>query len=266
MSSQPVIVITGASSGIGEASARLFAGKGYRVVLAARRKERLEALAASIEEQGGSALAVPTDVTKLDEVQNLVARTLETFRQIDVLLNNAGFGRLRWLEELHPQKDVEAQIKVNLVGLVWMAQAVLPHMIQWRKGHIVNMSSVAGWVGTPTYTVYAATKFAVRGFTEALRREVGVYGVRVSAIYPGGVATEFKLHTGADRKTGVTTPEAIRLSADDVAQAVWKIVQRPQRGLIIPWPLRLGVWLNVHFQGLADWMIERRFTRPERGM
>ncbi len=263
---EPVLLVTGASSGIGAATARLFAREGYRVALSARRRERLEALADEIRTAGGEALVVPTDVSQPEQVEAMVATTLDAFGQIDVLLNNAGFGRLHWLEELDPIRDIEAQVRVNLLGVIWAARAVLPHMIERRQGHIVNMASVASWTATPTYSVYAATKFAVRGFTEALRREVGVYGVRVSAVYPGGVATEFGQHTGAHRKTGATTPEALRLSADDVARTVLRLVRRPRRGVIIPWPLRFAVWMNGHLPALADWLIETRFTRPERGL
>ncbi|MCJ7657703.1 MAG: SDR family oxidoreductase, partial [Anaerolineales bacterium] len=199
MSSSPAIIITGASSGIGAATARIFADRGYRVTLAARRLERLEALAQEIKSAGGEALSVATDVTQLNDIRNLVQTTLNEFGQIDVLFNNAGFGRLDWLENLDPVKDIEAQFRVNLLGVILTAQAVVPHMIERCAGHIINMGSIAGLVATPTYTVYSASKFAVRGFTEALRREVGIYGVKVSGIYPGGVATEFSQHTGARR-------------------------------------------------------------------
>ncbi len=118
------------------------------------------------------------------------------------LLNNAGFGHLGWLEDLDPVHDIQAQLQVNLVAVIQMAREVLPHMIERRSGHIINMASVAGLVASPTYSVYAASKFGMRGFSEALRREVGVFGIHVSALYPGGVRTEFKEHTGAQRKTG----------------------------------------------------------------
>jgi len=266
MSSQPVILVTGASSGIGEATARLFAREGYRVAMGARRLDRLETLANEIQVKGGQALPVAADLSRLEDIQSLVTTTLDHYGQIDVLLNNAGFGRLDWLENLDPVKDVEAQLKINLVAVIQTAQAVLPHMILRRSGHIVNMASLAGQVATPTYTVYAASKFAVRGFTEALRREVGVYSIHVSAIYPGGVKTEFSEHTGAKRKTGRTTPAALRLDAAEVAQAVLSIVRRPRRGLVIPWPMRFSVWMNILFPGLVDRLIEQNFTRPERGL
>jgi short-subunit dehydrogenase len=260
----PVILITGASSGIGEATARLFAGQGYRVVLAARRMERLQSLAEEIRSAGGEALPVETDVSRLEDIQRLVRLSLEHYGQIDILFNNAGFGKLDWLENLPPVEEVQEVLQVNLVGLIWMAQAVLPHMIERRSGHIINMSSMAGLVAPPTYTIYSASKFGIRGFSESLRREVGVYGIHVSAIYPGGVATEFRQHAHIRRKTGTTTPDSLRLSAEQVAQAVLGLARRPRRQLIIPWEMNLAFWLNALLPGLVDRMVERRFVRRER--
>ncbi len=266
MSDSPVILITGASSGIGEATARRFALVGYRVVLAARRVERLNQLASQIERYDGQVLTVVTDVSRLEDIQNLAQTTLDRFGSIDVLFNNAGFGRLNWLEKLDPIRDIEAQLQVNLLGVILLTRAVLPQMIERRRGHIINIASMAGKVATPTYTIYAASKFGVRGFSEALRREVGVYGIRVSVIYPGGVETEFKMHTGAQRKTGMTTPASLRLNVNDVADAVWKVVQRPRRDLVIPGIMRLPAFLNMLVPGLIDWIIERRFVRLERDL
>lgn len=265
MTDQPVILITGASSGIGEACARLFSRQGYRLSLAARRIERLKALTQEIQENGGEALPVATDVTNLDELQNLVEVTLERFGQIDVLLNNAGFGRLKWLDELGPVEDIEPQIQVNILAVIQMTRLILPHMIERHCGHIVNMGSIASFMATPTYSVYAASKFAVRGFTESLRREVAINGIRVTGIYPGAVKTEFTQHTGSNRKTGIRTPEALRLSADDVARAVFSTVKRPRRALILPWYMRFVIWGNAMFPGIYDWIITKRFVEPERG-
>ncbi len=260
----PVILITGASSGIGEATARLFARRGYRVALAARRVERLHALAEEIQGTGGQALVVPTDCACQEDIDSLVQRTLDEWGQIDVLFNNAGFGRLDWLENLDPVEDIEAQIQVNLTGLIQMARAVLPHMIARREGQIINMASVAGLVSMPTYSVYAATKFGVRGFTDALRREARAYGVHVSGIYPGAVETEFKQHARIRRKTWGGTPAGMRLTSENVAEAVWSLVRRPQRCLILPWYMAFGYWLTILFPGLADWIIDRVFVRRER--
>ncbi len=264
MSNQPVILVTGASSGIGEAVARLFAQEGYRVSMGARRLERLQAIAHDIESAGGQSVAVQSDLTIFEDIQRLVTTTLDHFGQIDVLLNNAGFGRIKWLEELDPAADIQAQIQINLIATILVSREVLPHMIQRKSGHIINMGSMGGLVASPTYTIYSASKFGVRGFTEALRREVGVYHVHVSGIYPGAVNTEFKEHAGIDRKTGRTTPARLRLESEDVAQAVLSLVRRPRREVIIPWQMRLTVWMNTLFPGLVDRIIENRFTHLER--
>jgi uncharacterized protein len=264
MPENPVILVTGASSGIGAATARLFGQKGYRVVLAARRLDRLQAMAEEIQAAGGQALPVAADLTQEGDIQNLVQASLAHYGQIDILLNNAGFGRLNWLEDMDPQKDIAAQVQINILAVIWMARAVLPHMIERRSGHIINMGSMAGWVATPTYTIYAASKFAVRGFSEALRREVGVFNVKVSVIYPGGVATEFGDHVGYQRKTGITTPKGLKLTAEDVAESVWKVSQRPRRGVMLPGIMRLSAWANFFLPGVIDRVMESRFTKPER--
>ncbi len=264
MSVSPVILVTGASSGIGEATARLFAFNGYRVALAARRFDRLQALADEIQEGGGWALPIQVDLADLKAIQRMVKTILDNWGQVDVLVNNAGLGRLDWLDQLEPVNDIQLQVEVNLLGAIQTTRALLPHMIERREGHIINMGSIASLVASPTYSIYAATKFGLRGFTEALRREVGIYGIKVSGIYPGGVRTEFDQKAKIKRKTGYTTPMRLKLEADDVAKAVFKLVRRPRRELILPRTWLLSIWVNQVFPGFADWLIERRFTRPER--
>jgi len=263
MPRQPVILVTGASSGIGEATARLFARQGYRVGMGARRLDRLVSLAEEIRQGGGEALPFSADLARLEDIQQLVRSTLDQFGQIDVLVNNAGFGRLGWLEDLDPVLDIQAQIQVNLVAVIQMTREVLPHMIERRSGHIINMASVASLAASPTYSIYAASKFGVRGFTEALRREVGGFGIHVSVLYPGGVRTEFKEHTGARRRTGQTTPAWLRLEPEDVAQAVFSLVQHPRRQRVLPWAWHFPVWINSLFPWMADWLIARKVTRLE---
>jgi short-subunit dehydrogenase len=259
-----VILITGASSGIGEATARLFARQGYRVVLAARRFDRLQALADEIRSAGGLALPVETDISDLASIQAMTLHSLQVFGQVDILFNNAGMGRLDWLDKLEPVDDIEQQVRINLLGTIQVTRAILPEMIACRRGHIINMGSIASLVGTPTYSIYAAAKFGLRGFTEALRREVRVYGIHVSGIYPGGTRTEFNEHAKINRRTGYTTPKRLKLEADEVAAAVLDLARRPRRGVVLPRLMLATIWANWLFPGWVDRMIERRFTIPER--
>lgn len=260
-SSSPVAIITGASSGIGEATARLLAEKGYRVALAARRLERLEALAKEIQSAGGEALVVQTDITVLADIERMIKTTLDAWGQIDVLVNNAGFGRLKWLETLDPQKDIEQQIDVNLWGVIQATRAVLPHMLARRQGLIINVSSVAGWIALPTYSIYNATKYGVRGFTEAMHRELRGTGIRVCGVYPGPVATEFNQHTGSEVAARVKRPGFLVLSAEDVARSIWRLTRRPRRAVMLPayyWP---AAWIAFFFPGVVDWILGRVFRR-----
>jgi short-subunit dehydrogenase len=259
-----VVVVTGASSGIGEATALEFGRQGARVVLAARRLDRLEAAAQAIRAGGGEALPVAADLSRGEDIRGLVQRTRDHFGRIDVLFNNAGFGRIGWLENLDPDKDIAAQFEVNVLGVIQTTRQVLPVMLEQRSGHIINMASMAGLVGTPTYTVYAACKYAVRGFSEALRREVSPWGIKVSVVYPGGVATDFASHAGIQRKTKITTPKWLVLTPVDVGRAVAGLVRRPRTDLVFPWPFRFSAWLNFLLPWAVDMSTVRGFTIPER--
>ena len=196
-----VVLITGASSGFGKDAAHLFAGEGAKVVLVARRLSRLQLLTNEIQKVGGEAIAIPADISRWVEIDLMVRTIIEIYGRVDILYNNAGFGGLDWLERLEPERDIESQINVNLTGMILVTRAVLPHMLARRTGHIINMSSIAGWVAAPSYTVYAATKFGVRGFTTALRREVAPFGIQVSGIYPGPSRTEFAWGGGTQRRS-----------------------------------------------------------------
>ncbi len=261
-----VVIVTGASSGIGEATAREFGREGAKVALAARRVDKLQSLAEEINKMGtgAQALVVQADLSKLEDIQKLVSLVLEKFGRIDVLINNAGFGRLDWLENLDPVKDIQAQIDVNVMGVIQTTRQVLPVMIGQRSGSIINMCSMAGLVGTPTYTIYAASKHAVHGFSEALRREVKPWGIDVSLIYPGGVVTEFSQHAGIKRKTNATTPKFMLLTAEQVGKAVVKLVRRPRRMWVIPWLWSVTVFMNRFLPGVVDTTTINNFTIPER--
>lgn len=185
-----VVVITGASSGLGEAAARLLSAEGATVVLAARRTERIEALA---KELGDKALAVKTDVADQQQFKALVDKTVETYGRIDVLLNNAGLMPLAALEQLKTD-EWDQMIDVNFKGVLYGIAAALPHMKQQKSGHIINVSSVYGHKLGPNATVYCATKHAVRALSEGLRQEVKPYNIRTTVISPGAVATELLEH------------------------------------------------------------------------
>ncbi len=259
-----VVLITGASSGFGASAAHLFAREGAKVVLAARRLDRLQKLADEIQDQGGEALAVPVDVVNLDEVKVMVQTTLDLYGQIDILFNNAGFGRLDWLENLDMKRDIETQIAVNLTGLIHVTHMILPHMIERGEGHIINMSSVIGWTAMPLYSVYAATKFGVRGFTDALRREVRHFDIHVSGIYPGPAATEFTQHTSKKSDTNIfSIPAWMEMTSEFVAEQVVKVAKRPRRTIILPWWFALIIWSDNHFPHISDW-VQSQFTKKYR--
>jgi len=248
-----VVLITGASSGFGEDAARLFAQEGCRVVLAARRMEKLETLAEEIRAQGGIAMPIRLDVIQQAQIDEMVATVLKEYGRIDILYNNAGFGRLDWLENLDPIQDINTQIDVNLRGLIQVTRAVLPHMERQRSGTIINMSSVAGRTAAPLYTVYAATKFGVRGFSEALRREVKPFGINVCTIYPGGASTEFSQHSGnSNFKRSVKTPSWLRMTSEYVANKVVGLAKHPRRTLVVPWWMQPVIWLDAHMPWLVD--------------
>ena len=253
MLKEKVVLITGASSGFGEDAARLFARQGCFVVLAARRMERLERIAEEIKAEGGISMPVKLDVLQQIQIDEMVARVVKIYGRIDILFNNAGFGRLDWLENLEPVQDIDGQIDVNLRGLIQVTRAVLPIMEEQRSGTIINMSSIAGRIAAPLYSIYAATKFGVRGFTESLRREVKPYGIQVCAIYPGGAATEFSQHSGNSKfKRSVKTPAWLRMSSPYVALKVVGLAKHPRRALVIPWWMQPVIWLDAHLPWLVD--------------
>ncbi|HAH9124869.1 TPA: SDR family oxidoreductase [Enterobacter hormaechei] len=188
-----VIIITGASSGMGEAAARHLAAKGAKVVLAARRSGRIDALAKEINEQGGIAMAIATDVTREDDVKKLVDTTVSQWGRIDVLINNAGVMPLSPLDQVKVS-EWNQMIDVNLRGVLHGIAAALPYMKAQKSGHIINTASIAGHLVFPASAVYSATKYAVRALTEGLRKETCAYNVRATIISPGAVSTELLEH------------------------------------------------------------------------
>ncbi len=249
-----VVLITGASSGFGEEVAVLFAQEGCKLVLAARRMDRLQALAAKIQDNGGEAIAIPVDVVNLVDIQNMVESTIDLYGQIDILFNNAGIGRVDWFENFSAERDIQMLVHVNLISLMQVTHAVLPHMLKRGEGHIINMSSVAGLIPAPLITTYAASKHGVRAFTDALRREVTPLGITISGIYPGPAKTEFGSHIGKNEAYAATKNIVrSRMTSEYVASRVLDVALRPRRSLIIPWHYRIAFAFEMLFPVMMDW-------------
>ena len=185
-----VVIITGASAGIGEATARRLAREGATVVINARRADRLEALKRDIEKAGGKAFSVAGDVTSEQDRARLVGETLDAFGHIDALVNNAGWGQ-RGPIELVPLDAIRRNFETNLFSLIGLTQLVIPVMRTQRSGRIVNISSVAGRIARPLSSVYDATKHALEAISDGLRGELAPFGIKVVVIEPGFIITEF---------------------------------------------------------------------------
>lgn len=224
-----VVVITGASSGIGEATAHLLGERGAKLVLGARRLDRLQKLAADINAAGGEAIAVATDVAKRADVDNLIQAAQDKFGRVDVLVNNAGIMPMAAMAK-RKVDEWDRMIDVNIKGVLYGIAAVLPGMRERKHGHIINLSSVAGLrVSAGGGTVYSATKFAVKAISEGLRIEVGPDGIRVTTLYPGAVASEL-VDGSSDVEAGAAIKafyDANEIPADSVARAVAYAIEQP---------------------------------------
>ena len=224
-----VVVISGASSGLGEATARFLSAQGASVVLGARRVDRIKSLADELTRRGGKALAVATDVTDSDQVKALVDSAVQKCGRIDVMLNNAGLMPHSPLERLKID-DWNRTIDVNIKGVLYGIAAALPYMKQQKSGHIINVSSVAGHKVTPAGAVYAATKHAVRALSEGLRQEVKPYNIRTTVISPGAVATELP-NTISEPDVAESFQkfyEEFAIPADSFARAVAFAISQPE--------------------------------------
>jgi NADP-dependent 3-hydroxy acid dehydrogenase YdfG len=222
------VVITGASSGLGEATARFLFAQGASVVLGARRVDRIQALARELTGHGGKALAVPTDVAHYDQVKKLVHAAVETYGRIDVMINNAGLMPQSPLERLKID-DWDRMIDVNIKGVLYGIAAALPYMKQQKAGHIINVSSVAGHKVRPGGVVYSATKHAVRVISEGLRQEVKPYHIRTTVISPGAVDTELPDSvTEPDIAENIRKFYELAVPAESFARAVAFAMTQPE--------------------------------------
>ncbi|WP_431022955.1 SDR family NAD(P)-dependent oxidoreductase (plasmid) [Erwinia rhapontici] len=223
-----VVVITGASSGIGEATARLLSAAGAYVVLGARRLDKLTALAKEITDAGGRVEVVQTDVTNRQDVKALVEKAVEVFGRVDVLINNAGIMPNSRLDQLQVD-DWERAIDINLKGTLYGIAAALPFMKDQKSGHIINVSSISGHRVSPASAVYSATKFAVRAISEGLRMEMTPYNIRSTIISPGPVDTDLPSSV-----TDPATAERIRkihemaIPVESLAETIAFAINQPE--------------------------------------
>ena len=224
-----VAVVTGASSGIGEATVRALVGEGASVVAGARRKERLEELVEEATRDGGRVIAVECDVTDERQAHALVNRAIEEFGRIDILVNNAGVMLLSKVEK-GLSDEWRRMFDVNVLGLLYATDAAVEAMKRQGSGHIVNISSVAGRKTRPTVGVYSGTKFAVNAISEALRQELLEDGIRITMVEPGAVATELTDHiTDEEVREGLKQRNIEPLQSEDIANAIAYAVSQPQR-------------------------------------
>jgi short-subunit dehydrogenase len=258
-----VVVITGASKGIGAELARQLARRGARLVLAARDTEALERVAAECRAAGGSAITVRADVASERDCQAIVSGAHLAYGRIDVLVNNAGATMWAQFEELADLTAFERIMQVNYLGSVYCTSYALP-LLRESKGLVVGIASLAGLFGVPTRTGYAASKHAMAGFFDSLRIELLGSGVDVTMIYPGFVATGIRENaTGPDgRPIGVSpVKEGEVMRVEDCAARIVQAIERRERQVVMTARGRMGLWLRLVAPGLVDRLAARAIER-----
>jgi short-subunit dehydrogenase len=258
-----VVIVTGASSGIGRALALLLAEQGARLALGARNLARLQEVAAACETRGGKALAIQTDVSKEGDCRWLVDHTADTCGGVDLLINNAGITMWARCDEMETLKPFQDIMRVNYLGSVYCTYFALPHLKRSR-GQIVAVASLAGKTGVPLRSGYAASKHAVVGFFDSLRIELAGSGVGISVVYPDFVRTETHARAfGADgAPLGKSPLQAERvMTAEECAQHILAAAASRRRDTILGLRGRLGLWLKLIAPGLVDRMASRAIAR-----
>src|SRR5581483_1301046 len=258
-----VIAITGASAGIGRATAVRLARDGAQVAICARRKPALDAAAADIVAAGGQVLAMTADVTRADDMDRFVAATVERFGRLDVMMCNAGFGVAGAIDDINDDQ-MRKLMDINYMGTFYSARAALRIFRQQNSGHLIVISSIVGKRGVPYMGAYSATKFAQVGMAECLRAEVAGSPIHVSIVYP--VSTETEFFDVMSHETGSDVQRAFgpRQDASAVADAIARAIAHPIPEVYPHFNARMLVWLNAMAPGFTDRIVKRFGRKPER--
>ncbi len=260
----PVVIVTGASAGIGRATAARFAREGASLVLAARSRERLARLAERLEQRFGvETLVLRCDVRQRDEVEAMVEAAIASFGRVDVLVNSAGYGLYGRVEDT-PAEAFRDLLETNVLGTHHAIRAVLPHMRRQASGHIVNVGSVVGKRSWPYHGAYAASKFALTGLTQALRGELAASGVTVSLVLPASTDTDFFANAPTYSPEYVPAPLGPVQTPAQVARAIARSVQRPSPEVHLQPLMRVANTLGDLFPALTAWASERYYRWLQR--
>ncbi|CAN5606631.1 SDR family oxidoreductase [soil metagenome] len=257
-----VIVITGASSGIGKACAEVFASHNYAVVISGRSADRLQLVASELKDQGREVLAVPTDVSKEEDCHNLIQKTVEKYGRIDVLINNAGLSMRAVFEDVD-LSVLKTLMDTNFWGTVYCTKFALPFLLK-QKGSVVGVSSIAGKKGLPGRTGYSASKFAMEGFLETVRTENIKKELHVLVACPGFTATEIRntaLAADGSKQGESPRDEQKMMSAAEVAEEIYQAVVKRKRDLVLTGNGKLTVFLNKFIPGFLDKMVYNHMAK-----
>lgn len=261
-----VALITGASSGIGAETAKLLAARGWNVAITARRKDRLDALAAGLVKKGGERprecpppLVLPADISQPDQARAVVLSAAAHFGRLDVLVNNAGILRMAPFMAM-PVDEMRSIFETNFWAAIETVRAVVPVMEKQGGGHIVQVGSGVSRRGLPFMTAYCASKFALLGLTEGLRLELAPKRITLSLVLPGGTETEMPANLDRSRLPAeYPSHERSRVTAERAARAVVKAAERKHTEIYVPWWIRPGTWTSALFPALTDRLIRRTY-------
>jgi short-subunit dehydrogenase len=252
-----IILITGASSGIGKESAIEFAKLGANIILVARKKDKLEQVANELKKFNVSTLVCQCDVSKKNQVKEMSKMVLEKFESVDVLVNNAGFAIYGSVDDLTID-EIESQMETNYFGMVYCIKNFLPSMLKKKSGHIVNVASVAASFGLPGIASYCASKFAMLGFSEGLKHELNNTGVGITVVSPIMVRTNFFEHPSFEKMPKFSP---VSLSSNTVAKTILKAANSPRLEIIVPSVVRGAVWAKNTFPYVINPILGKSFKK-----